>query len=83
MKNEAKEALKDRWAQLQNIYSSDQPMRRVVADILFDMETKPALTGGYGNAMLVCESIYEAYKYGVHFIERRSRYPLPVTSRLR
>jgi len=65
----AKEALKDRWAQLQNIYSSDQPMRRVVADILFDMETKPALTGGYGNAMLVCESIYEAYKYWSLFKE--------------
>lgn len=67
--NKAKEALKDRWAQLQNIYSSDQPMRRVVADILFDMETKPALIGGYGNAMLVCESIYEAYKYWSLFKE--------------
>lgn len=65
----AKEALKDRWARLQNIYSSDQPMRRVVADIMYDMETKPALVGGYGNAMLVCESIYEAYKYWSLFKE--------------
>lgn len=59
----AKEALKDRWAQMQHIYSSDDRMRRIVGDIMLDMETRPALEGGYGNAMLVAESIYEAYKY--------------------
>ena len=59
----AKEALKDRWAQMQHLYSSREPMQRVVGDILYDMETKDALVGGYGNAMLVCNSIYEAYQY--------------------
>ncbi len=59
----AKEALKDRWAQLQNIYSSDDRMRRIVGDIMLDMELRNALADGYGNAMLVAESIYEAYKY--------------------
>ena len=52
----AKEALKDRWAQMQHLYSSREPMQRVVGDILYDMETKDALVGGYGNAMLVCNS---------------------------
>ena len=66
----AKEALKDRWAQLQNIYSSDDRMRRIVGDIMLDMETRPALEGGYGNAMLVAESIYEAYKYWSLFKEQ-------------
>ena len=66
----AKEALKDRWAQLQSIYSSDDRMRRIVGDIMLDMETRPALEGGYGNAMLVAESIYEAYKYWSLFKEQ-------------
>ncbi|MBQ0090633.1 MAG: HsdR family type I site-specific deoxyribonuclease [Prevotellaceae bacterium] len=66
----AKEALKDRWAKMQHIYSSRDGMRRVVDDILFDMETKPALVGGYGNAMLVADSIYEAYAYWSIFNEQ-------------
>ncbi len=31
-------------------------------DILLDMGTKPRLTDGYGNAMLVCSSVYQACK---------------------
>ena len=66
----AKEALKDRWAKMQHIYSSHDRMRRIVDDIMLDMETRPALEGGYGNAMLVAESIYEAYKYWSLFKEQ-------------
>ena len=66
----AKEALKDRWAKMQNIYSSHDRMRRIVGDIMLDMETRPALEGGYGNAILVAESIYEAYKFWSLFKEQ-------------
>lgn len=59
----AKEKLTKRWATLKSIYSSEERIGRIVGDILFDMETKPALQKGYGNAMLVCDSIYECYKY--------------------
>lgn len=59
----AREALQDRWAQLQNLYSSKKRMEKIVGDILFDMEVKDALREGYGNAMLVCDSIYECYQY--------------------
>lgn len=59
----AREALQDRWAQLQNLYSSKKRMEKIVGDILFDMEMKDALREGYGNAMLVCDSIYECYQY--------------------
>jgi type I restriction enzyme R subunit len=34
----------------------------IVNDILMDMETKPRLMDGRGNAMLVCASIYQACK---------------------
>lgn len=59
----AREALQDRWAQLQNLYSSKKRMEKIVGDILFDMEMKDALREGYGNAMLVCDSIYECFQY--------------------
>ena len=38
-------------------------MEKIVADIIFDFETKPRLATGRGNAMLVAGSIYEACKY--------------------
>lgn len=59
----AKERLKQRWASLKHIYSSAERIERIVGDILYDMEAQPALREGYGNAMLVCDSIYECYKY--------------------
>ena len=36
---------------------------QIVADIVFDMETKPRLHDGRGNAMLVAGSIYQACKF--------------------
>ena len=59
----AKAEIKARWAELQKLYSSKERMERIAADIMHDMELKPALKGGYGNAMLVCDSIYQAYQY--------------------
>ena len=59
----AKEALKKKWATLQNIYSSDERVKRIVRDICKDMILLPPLSQGYGNAMLVAGEIYQAYKY--------------------
>ena len=59
----AKEEIQKRWSELQKLYSSKERMERIVANILYDMEMKPALKAGYGNAMLVCDSIYQAYQY--------------------
>lgn len=59
----AKKQIQDRWATMQALYSSKDRMKRIAAGILADMELKPALSGGWGNAMLVCDSIYEAYQY--------------------
>jgi type I restriction enzyme R subunit len=38
-------------------------MSRVVEDIVFDFATKPRLSSGRGNAILVASSIYEACRY--------------------
>lgn len=59
----AKEALQRKWATLQNIYSSDERVKRIVRDICEDMILLPPLAQGYGNAMLVAGDIYQAYKY--------------------
>ena len=59
----AKAEVQARWTELQKLYSSKERMERTAADIMHDMELKPALKGGYGNAMLVCDSIYQAYQY--------------------
>ncbi len=59
----AKAQLKKRWGTLKKLYSSRDRMEKIVADIIFDFETKPRLATGRGNAMLVAGSIYEACKY--------------------
>ncbi|ABR30271.1 restriction endonuclease subunit R [Thermosipho melanesiensis] len=59
----AKAQLKERWGTLKKLYSSRSRMEKIVADIIFDFETKPRLATGRGNAMLVAGSIYEACKY--------------------
>ena len=59
----AKAALKDRWLKLEKLFSSKERMERIVADICIDMDKKTALSSGYGNAMLVADSIYQAYRY--------------------
>jgi type I restriction enzyme, R subunit len=54
--------LKKRWGTVQKVASSEPRVKRIVDDILFDMDTKPRLMDGRGNAMLVCENIYQACK---------------------
>jgi len=58
----AKVQLKQKWGTLQKVLSSQDRLEQIVNDILMDMETKPRLMDGRGNAMLVCASIYQACK---------------------
>ncbi len=59
----ARAALKERWAKMEKLFSSKERIDRIVADICQDMTSKPALDKGYGNAMLVADSIYQACRY--------------------
>lgn len=58
----AKSQLKLKWGTMQQVLSSLPRLTQIVNDILMDMDTKPRLMDGRGNAMLVCSSIYEACK---------------------
>jgi len=58
----AKVLVKQKWGTMQKILSSRSRLEQIVSDILMDMEIKPRLMDGRGNAMLVCNSIYEACK---------------------
>jgi type I restriction enzyme, R subunit len=58
----AKSQLKLKWGTMQQVLSSLPRLTQIVNDILMDMDTKPRLMDGQGNAMLVCSSIYEACK---------------------
>jgi type I restriction enzyme, R subunit len=62
LSNLAKTQLKQKWGTMQKVLSSQSRLEQIVKDILFDMETKPRLMDGRGNAMLVCASIYQACK---------------------
>lgn len=59
----AKAKLKQRWGNLQKMFSSKARLGQIVSDIVFDMETKPRLHDGRGNAMLVAGSIFQACKF--------------------
>lgn len=59
----AKAQLRKKWGSLQQLLSSQSRLAQIVADIVLDMNKKPRLMDGHGNAMLVAGSIYEACKY--------------------
>lgn len=59
----SKAELKKRWGTMQKVVSAEPRARQIVDDILFDMETKPRLMDGRGNAILVGSSIYQACKF--------------------
>ena len=63
------DTLKRRWASIQGIYSSIDRMRQIAVKILCDMEMEAPLQQGYGNAMLITQDIYSAYKYWKIFDE--------------
>jgi len=59
----SKAELKKRWGTMQKVASAEPRARQIVNDILLDMDTKPRLMDGRGNAMLVGSSIYQACKF--------------------
>ncbi|MEG3767113.1 type I restriction endonuclease subunit R [Alteromonas sp. 14N.309.X.WAT.G.H12] len=60
MSNIAKTQLKQKWGSMQKLLSSRSRLEQIVSDILLDMDTKPRLKEGRGNAMLVCASVHQA-----------------------
>ena len=62
LSNIGKTQLKQKWGTLQKVLSSRDRLQKIVNDILMDMELKPRLNDGRGNAMLVCSSVYQACK---------------------
>lgn len=59
----AKAKLKRKWGSIRKVYSSKPRLKIIANEILFDMETKPRLISGQGNAMLVASGIPEACRY--------------------
>jgi len=59
----SKAELKKRWGTMQKVVSAEPRARQIVNDILLDIEIKPRLMDGRGNAMLVSASIYQACKF--------------------
>jgi type I restriction enzyme R subunit len=56
----AKAQLKQRWGTMRKVLSSQDRLRKIVADVLLDVELRDRLKSGYGNAILVSGSIYQA-----------------------
>ena len=59
----AKAQLKQRWGTMRKMLSAEDRLKKIVADILLDMETRDRLKSGRGNAMLVGSSIYSACRF--------------------
>jgi len=59
----ARARLKARWGTIKELLSSQTRLEKIVADILLDMETRPRLLDGHGNAILVSDSIYNACRF--------------------
>jgi type I restriction enzyme R subunit len=47
---------------MQKVLSSKERLQKIVNDIQIDMETRPRLMSGQGNALLITNSIFEACK---------------------
>ena len=59
----ARAELAKNWATMKRLFSTKSRMNKIVVDIEKDMLTLLPLKKGYGNAMLVAGSIYQAYRY--------------------
>lgn len=65
----ARSELAKNWATMRRLFSTKTRMQKIVIDITKDMLTLAPLSKGYGNAMLVAGSIYQAYRYWKLFQE--------------
>ena len=61
--NTAKAQLKKRWGTILNVESARDRLAKIVVDIGSDMDSRPRLMSGKGNAMLVANSIYSACRF--------------------
>lgn len=68
-----KAQLKQRWGTLQSLFSSQSRLDKIVGDILLDMEQRDRFVSGRGNALLICDSIYEACKVYELFAQKGLR----------
>jgi len=59
----AKAQIKRRWGRMQEVLSAQSRLEKIVADIMLDMVKQDRLMNDRGNALLVCNSIYEACKF--------------------
>ncbi len=66
----ARAQLKQRWGTLQKVLSAQDRLEKIVADILLDFEQRDRLLSGYGNALLVSGSIYQACKFYDLFVSQ-------------
>ena len=65
----ARAQLRRRWGTMRKVASSLDRIRKIVDDILIDMETRDRLRSGSGNAMLVSDSVYAACRFFEAFNE--------------
>ncbi|MGA5898090.1 type I restriction endonuclease subunit R [Streptomyces venetus] len=75
-----KAELKKRWGTMQKVVSAEPRAKQIVQDIVLDMETKPRLMDGTGNAMLVSESIYQACKFYEAFVNAGFRHKCAIVT---
>ena len=59
----AKAQVKKRWGTMQQIYSAEDRLEKIVGDIILDMATRDRLMSDHGNAILVAGSIYQACRF--------------------
>jgi type I restriction enzyme R subunit len=63
LNNFQKAALRKRWATMEELMSSEDRKRRIVANINHDFGVQPRLNNDRGTAILVAASIYDACHY--------------------
>ncbi len=59
----AKAKLKEKWGNMQKVFSSRSRLEKIANDIYVDFEINSRLADGNGNAMLVADSVYTACKF--------------------
>jgi type I restriction enzyme R subunit len=63
LNNFQKAVLRKRWANLEELMSSQERKQRIIADIIKDFGVKPRLNNDRGTGILVASSIYDACHY--------------------
>ena len=63
LNNYQKAKLRERWATMEQLTSSDERKRRIISEVIADFSLKPRLDRDRGTAILVSASIYDACHY--------------------